>query len=79
MESRSNIYRTAMRRMALLLPPRTAPVVCLQCAGWSSFGGRLTKDVSMGPMCICDANWKRMESYVRTMRSQQDRTSLISN
>jgi hypothetical protein len=79
MESQTSLFRTAMRQIALLLPPYTPPVVCLKCAGWSSFGGRATKNVSMGPLCICDANWHRMEDHVRKLRTQHERTSLLQS
>ena len=70
MENPNHPYRLAMRKLQKALPKYSPPLVCIACAGWKSFGGSGWRDVSMGPICICDAHWRRLEIIVQKMRKQ---------
>jgi len=64
MESQDHAVRQAMREMRRMLTPSLLPKVCLRCVGWEHFGGVQAKDVSMGPICVCDKNWFKVKSYL---------------
>ncbi len=69
MENQNSLYRTAMRYLQTQLHPNSPPKVCTACAGWKSFGGTKCRDVSMGPICICNAHWHRLECLVRKLET----------
>ena len=70
MENQNSPYRIAMRSLQKTLPRYSPPLVCTACAGWKSFGGHGWRDVSMGPICICHAHWRRLEVIVKKMSAQ---------
>ena len=78
MDNPNNIYRKAMRHLSSRLHPDCEPIVCVRCAGWSSFGGKDTPDVSMGPICICDRHWQKLSYVVRKISAQHAPTSNLS-
>ena len=43
----------------------TPPKVCFTCVGWEHFGGVDAKDVTSGPMCVCDKTWKKVMNYTK--------------
>jgi hypothetical protein len=71
MEAQDSNYRKAMVHMRKLLPDDEPPKVCVKCVAWEHFGGTKAKDVTMGPMCICDKNWKSVQKYISIMKSKK--------
>lgn len=71
MENQFGVYRIAMRQLQQQLNPYADPIVCVHCAGWRSFGGIKTRNVSMGPICICTAHWERLEKIVSNLKTKQ--------
>ena len=71
MEGQDTDFRKAMVYMRKLRPANEPPKVCLVCIGWEHFGGVNAKDVTMGPMCICDENWRMVNKYILIMKSKK--------
>jgi len=67
MESQDHEVRVAMREMRKLKKPFARARVCTTCVGWEDFGGVRVEDVSMGPICVCDKTWLRVQLYLRDM------------
>lgn len=65
MESQDHEVRVAMREMRRFHKPFAPPKVCTFCAGWEHFGGVHADDVSMGPICVCDKTWYKVQSYLK--------------
>ena len=56
-----DVYRQCMIRWRRCESNPYKPAkVCYTCAGWEHFGGRLTRDVTMGPVCVCDKVWNKV-------------------
>ena len=70
MESQTCQYRIAMIDMRRFLPKKQEAVVCFDCAGFSSFGGLEAEDMTVGPMCICDKNWKLVHAHIKKMNAK---------
>lgn len=70
MDNQRCLYRSAMRNLQKKLPKYSPPIVCTACAGWKSFGGYGWRDVSMGPICICNAHWNMLENLITKMQRQ---------
>ena len=64
MESQEHRVREAMREMRKYRRPSLPPKVCLYCVGWEHFGRTAVENVSMGPICVCDKNWLKVQSYL---------------
>ena len=72
METQHSVYRVAMRHMQRALHPYAKPTVCLQCAGWRSFGGlKHHQNVTMGPICICTPHWRKLEAIVTQLNTKE--------
>ena len=71
MEGQNTEYRQAMVHMRHLRRPDEPPKVCLVCVGWEHFGGVEAKDVTMGPMCVCNKNWLSVNKYISIMKSKK--------
>lgn len=71
MESEDSDFRRAMVYMKTLQPKDLEPEVCLVCVGWKHFGGVHAKDVTMGPMCVCNDNWEKVNKYILIMKSKK--------
>lgn len=71
MEAQDNDYRKAMVYMKKFRPLKQAPEICMHCVGWKHFGGLEAKDVTMGPMCICDENWRVVHKYISIMKRKK--------
>lgn len=65
MESQDSQYRRAMIYMKRFKDKNTAPEICFQCIAWKHFGGCDAEDVTKGPMCVCNDNWKQVQKYIK--------------
>lgn len=65
MESQESTFRLAMIRMRSRLQRFVPPKLCITCYGWEHFGGLDAKNVTMGPMCVCDKNWYRVQAFIK--------------
>lgn len=45
--------------------------ICFKCVGFKSFGGAEAKDMTAGPMCVCDDTWKRVHDHIRKMEGKK--------
>jgi hypothetical protein len=61
--SLSDKYRNIMISMRSFIDRDTPPKICFTCVGWEHFGGLDAKDVTKGPMCICDKTWIKVINY----------------
>lgn len=48
-----------------------APEICFQCVAWKHFGGSDAEDVTKGPMCVCNENWKIVQKYVKYLNGKK--------
>ena len=71
MESQDSIFRKAMVYMKQLKPAHVEPQICFNCISWKHFGGKNAEDVTMGPMCVCDDNWKMVNEYISIMKTKK--------
>lgn len=46
-------------------------VICFKCVGFKSFGGLDTKDMTAGPMCVCDDTWKMVHAHIKKMKAKK--------
>ena len=71
MESQHSDYRKAMIDLKKFAPKKQEAIICFTCAGFSSFGGIESEDMSMGPMCVCDKTWKLVHAHIKKMNRKK--------
>lgn len=57
--------------MKKFAPKKQQATICFTCAGFSSFGGLESEDMSMGPMCVCDETWERVHAHMKKMNGKK--------
>ena len=71
MEDQDSEYRLALIDMRKYVPKKEEAVICFTCVGFKSFGGMETKDMTAGPMCVCDDTWKRVHDHISKMKAKK--------
>ncbi len=71
MESQDSEYRKAMIDLRRFEPKDKEAVICFTCAGFSSFGGIESEDMTMGPMCVCDKTWNMVHAHIKKMNGKK--------
>lgn len=71
MESQHSEFRKAMIDLRKFVPKRQEATVCFTCAGFSSFGGLESEDMTKGPMCVCDKTWNRVHAHIKRMNGKK--------
>jgi hypothetical protein len=68
-----NVYRLALQYERKQNRETACPQVCLQCAGWKTFGGVLTPMyiAQFGPICCCDNTWLKIQNLIIEMKKKQ--------
>lgn len=71
MEDQQSKYRLALIDMMKYKPKREEAEICFKCVGFKSFGGLQAKDVTKGPMCVCDNTWQKVHIHIRKMEGKK--------
>lgn len=71
MENQDSEYRKAMIDMMKYVPKEQEATICFTCVGFKSFGGKETKDVTKGPMCICTDTWEKVHAHITKMKAKK--------
>jgi len=71
MDDQNSDYRMAMKDLRRYIPKKEEAIICFTCVGFSSFGGLEAKDMSTGPMCVCNKTWKKVNAHIIKMKEKK--------
>ena len=71
MDDQNSEYRMAMKDLRRYAPKKKEATMCFTCVGFSSFGGMEAEDMTMGPMCVCDTTWKKVNAHIIKMKEKK--------
>ena len=71
MEDQDSDYRRAMIDMKRFAPKDEKAIICFTCVGFKSFGGVDTKDMTTGPVCVCEDTLEKVHAHMNKMKAKK--------